>query len=73
MSNLPFIGKIVEKVVFNQLNNFLDSNGYLDNFQSGFRPNHSTETTLIKIINDIRLNSDAGKISVLCLTLSIIT
>ncbi len=28
---------------------------------------HSTETTLIKIINSIRLNSDTGKISVLVL------
>ncbi len=28
---------------------------------------HSTETALIKIINDIRLNSDTGKISVLVL------
>ncbi len=26
---------------------------------------HSTETALIKIINDIRFNSDSGKISVL--------
>ncbi len=32
ISNLPFIGKIIEKVVFNQLNNYLNSNGYLDNF-----------------------------------------
>ncbi len=42
ISNLPFIGKIIEKIVFNQLNNYLNSNGYLDNFQSGFRVHHST-------------------------------
>ncbi|KAI2652477.1 RNA-directed DNA polymerase from mobile element jockey [Labeo rohita] len=58
-------GKIIEKVVFNQFS--MNSHGYLDNFQSGFQAHHSTETALIRIINDIYLNSDSSKLSVLVL------
>ncbi len=36
-------------------------------FQSGFQVHHSKETALIKIINEIRFNSDSSKISVLVL------
>ncbi len=59
ISNLPFIGKIIEKVVFNQLNNYLNSNGYLDWFLSTSKATaQSTETALVKIINYICLNSN---------------
>ena len=67
ISNLPFLSKLLERIVYDQLNTFLLSNGILDTFQSGSRSHHSTETALLKVLNDLRLNTDSKKLSVLTL------
>ncbi len=67
VSNLPFLSKILEKLVFIQLNDFINSQNVLEKFQSGFRVNHSTETALLKILNDFRVNYDSQKVTVLVL------
>ena len=63
VSLLPVIGKIIERVIQNQLVEYLKSNNLMSNEQHGFRKNHSTVTCLLEMTEDIRDNFDKGKIS----------
>ena len=54
ISLLPLVSKIFEKIIHAQTQAFLDENKILYKFQSGFRKNHSTDTSLL-YLNDIIL------------------
>ena len=57
---MPIFGKLIERVVFNQLYGFLMRYDILADTESGFRPSHSTLTALLDITNDWFSNMDNG-------------
>ena len=67
VSNLCFIAKILGKLVLSQVSFYLNSHNLYNTFQSAYRPGHSTETALLKVVNDMFLSINKGNISVLAL------
>ena len=67
VSNLNFISKILERVIYNQLLSHLSSFPSVSRFQSAYRKFHSVETALIRIQNDLLLSLERKQISALVL------
>jgi hypothetical protein len=63
ISIISVVAKILEKTIYNQIFDFLKQNSILVNQQSGFRPLHSTETTLLHSANQCLINMDKGLIN----------
>ena len=60
ISLLPSISKVLEKIVYNRLFDFLNTHNILNSNQYGFRKNHSTDQALIQIYDKIT-NAMANK------------
>ena len=65
VSNLCFTAKILEKHVLPQVSSYLNSHNLYNTCQSAYRPGHSTEIALLKVVNDLFLSLNKGNISVL--------
>ena len=64
---VAFTYMITEKIVLLQLSQHLESNNLLYPLQSAYHLGHSTNTALLKIVNDLLAALDVNHISLLCL------
>ena len=67
VSNLPFISKILERVVLNQCQIHLSENNLFEIHQSAYRKNHSTETALLSVVDELLSNNDKRLVSLVAL------
>lgn len=64
---LPFLSKVLEKLMHTQISDHLNRFNLLTDRQSGFRPRNSCITALINVSEDIRSDIDVGKVNILVL------
>ncbi len=62
ITNLSTISKILERLVLAQIKSQIVSSPNFCPHQSAYRSAHSTETALIKIVNDILTSIDTGSV-----------
>ena len=60
ISTLPVVGKIMERFLYNQIYDYFTRKQFLSKHQFGFRPFHSTTTTLLDCTNEWYVNMDIG-------------
>ena len=65
ISNLSFLSKVIEKVVHEQTWRYIKEKKIIPNEQSAYRENHSTETTVCAIMNDMTETIVNGKCGIL--------
>ena len=65
ISLLPFLSKILEKIVADRLRQHSNACNADEILQSGYKSMHSTETALLKVVNDLRRAADNNEVSIL--------
>ena len=67
VSNLEFLGKVIEKAAAKQFIEHIDKNNLMEPNQSAYHKHHSTESCLLKIKRDILDAIDNQKVTALIL------
>ena len=63
ISVISVIAKVFERIIYDQLYNFLTNEDIISNHQSGFRSLHSTVTALLEARDDLAFNIDCGNVN----------
>ena len=66
LSNLPAISKLIEKVAIKQIQDHSDENNTTPTHQSAYKVNHSCETALLFLHNEILSSFEKQEITNLC-------
>ena len=64
LSLLPLPGKLLEKIVHKQINDFWDENDFLSHEQGGFRKGYSTVSTIADLTHDLFTQMNVGHTTV---------
>ena len=67
VANIPFLSKVIEKVVATQTHNYVEAYNLMPTMHSAYRKHHSTETTLLRVTNGILWTIDRRQDVVLVL------
>ena len=67
ISNLPFLSKILEKVVLGQLQQHLSDNKLLEVNQSAYRKGHSVETAVLSVMDNLLTKTDEKFVTLISL------
>ena len=65
VSGLPFLSKVIEKVISKQLSEHVTASKLNEQNQSAYRNQHSTETALLKIMNDLLLIAENQQVALM--------
>lgn len=67
VSNLLFVGKLIERIVSAQLDKHMKTNDLEKDYQFGYKSGHSCETLLLKVVNDLLMACDNNLPTILIL------
>ena len=67
MSNLPFISKVLEKIVPRQLSKHLSDKSLLQIHQSTYRKDHSTGTAVLSVLDCLLAKAEERLVSLIAL------